>query len=228
MKINKEGYRAIAGSFIFHAAIAAGVLWLLIFFAAPLWPMWIVGTAMLVLFLLTVVFFRDPQREYLSDDGLVYSPADGKIVVIEEVVETEYLGEKRIQISVFMSITDVHKNWYPAGGRIVYCKYHPGRHLVAWDPKSSENNERMTVAVDTGREKIVFRQIAGYVARRIVSYAVPGTRVEQNTPCGFIKFGSRVDVFLPPDCEILVSPDQKVVGSVTPLARLTKLTVNKE
>jgi phosphatidylserine decarboxylase len=220
MKINKEGYWITVKSFFFHAALAAGALWLLKSCAGPLWPMWIIGTAMLVLFLLTVVFFRDPRREYLSDDGLVFAPADGRIVVIEEVVETEYLGEKRIQISVFMSITDVHKNWYPAGGEIVYRKHHQGKHLVAWHPTSSEHNERMTVAIDTGKGKIVFRQIAGYVARRIVSYAVEGRRVKQNTPCGFIKFGSRVDVFLPLDSEILVSPDQKVVGSITPLARL--------
>ncbi len=179
-----------------------------------------IGTAMLVLFLLTVFFFRNPRRQYLSDDGLVFSPADGKVVVIEEVTETEYLNERRIQVSVFMSITDVHKNWYPVGGAIVYCRHHHGEHMVAWHPKSSEQNERMTVAVDTGRHKILFRQIAGYVARRIVSYAKEGARAEQNTPCGFIKFGSRVDLFLPLDSEILVSPDQKVVGSQTPIARL--------
>lgn len=220
MKINKEGYWIIVKSFVFYAAIAGAVLALLKFCGGPLWPMWIVGTAMLVLFMLTVVFFRDPRRKYLSDDGLIFSPADGKIVVIEETVETEYLRDKRIQISVFMSITDVHKNWYPAGGRIVYHRHHPGKHLVAWSPKSSENNERTTVAIDTGREQVLFRQIAGYVARRIVSYGGEGMQVKQNTPCGFIKFGSRVDVFLPQGSEILVSPDQKVTGAVTPLAKL--------
>ncbi len=220
MKINKEGYWIIAGSLAFHGALTAGSVLLLRACSAPMWPMWIIGTAMLVLFLLTVVFFRDPRREYISDEGLVFAPADGRIVVVEEVLEGEYLDEKRIQVSVFMSITDVHKNWYPVGGQVVYRKYHPGLHLVAWHPKSSEKNERMTVAIDTGREKIMFRQIAGYVARRIVSYAAEGAQVRQNTPCGFIKFGSRVDVFLPVGCEILVAPEQKVVGGITPLARL--------
>ena len=167
------------------------------------------------------LFFREPtRREYRSDPDTVFSSADGKVVVIEEVFEGEYLKERCLQLSVFMSITNVHANWYPVGGEIVYRNNHLGRFFVAWHPKSSEENERTTTVVDTGHERILFRQIAGLVARRIVNYAKVGERAEQNAKYGFIKFGSRIDIFLPLDCEVLVGLGDRVRGGQTPLAKL--------
>lgn len=215
MKINKEGYKIILVAFCIFALLS-GVC----FVFTPLWFSVIISVASLVTFFFVLIFFREPARPRLTDDGIIYSPADGKVVVIEEVEETEYLGERRKQVSVFMSITNVHINWYPAGGKVEYFKHHPGRFMVAWHPKSSEENERTTIVVNTGKYKILFRQVAGYVARRIVSYAEVNAEVEQNQKCGFIKFGSRVDVFLPLNAEILVNMDDKVVGSQTPIARL--------
>ena len=157
-----------------------------------------------------------------TEVGAVFSPADGKIVALEEVDENEYFQGKRIVVSVFMSIWNVHINWFPVAGRIDYFRHHHGLFLVAWHPKSSEDNERTTTVVDMGGEKIMFRQIAGLVARRIVSYARVGHQVEQNTQCGFIKFGSRVDIFLPLDADIRVKLGDKVVGTQTLIARLNQ------
>ncbi len=132
-------------------------------------------------------------------------------------------GERRIQVSVFMSVTNVHQNWFPVGGRVTYFKHHHGRFMVAWHPKSSDDNEHTTTAVETPAHGVViFRQVAGMVARRIVSYARVGSEATQNTPCGFIKFGSRVDLYLPPDAEVLVGLGQKVTGGQTSIARLKK------
>lgn len=215
MKINREGYKIIVVTLLlFGAVCAACFLW------TPQWVAWLVTAVLLFNFAFVVSFFREPSRPLLKDDNIIYSPADGKVVVVEPVMVKEYLGEQRIQVSVFMSITNVHVNWYPVSGLVAYFKYHPGRFMVAWHPKSSEDNERTTTVVDTGRHKILFRQIAGLVARRIVSYAQVGQSVEQNTKCGFIKFGSRLDVMLPMDAEVLVKLGDKVTGSQTPLARL--------
>lgn len=177
----------------------------------------------LIMFFLVVQFFRVPKRELLIDESTVYCPADGKVVVIEETLETEYLNDKRIQVSIFMSPLNVHINWFPISGIVSYAKYHAGKYLVAWHPKSSTENERTTVAVQhkSGAE-ILFRQIAGAVARRIVCYAQEGERADQNSEFGFIKFGSRVDVFLPLDAEVKVKIDQKVIGTQTILAVLPK------
>lgn len=215
MKISREGYRIIA-------LTAAIVLFIgvLCFSLIPTWIATIITVILIVHFGLVVWFFRVPKRPYVADDNIVYSPADGKIVVIEEIKETEYLNQQVKQVSVFMSITNVHANWYPVGGTIEYFKHHHGRFLMAWNPKSSEENERTTIVVNTGQQKILFRQIAGFVARRIVSYVKTGTEVKQNEKCGFIKFGSRLDIMLPLDAEILVELDQKVTGSQTPIARL--------
>ncbi len=215
MRINKEGYNIILISICLLAALCAAFVMLL-----PAWLWWPLCILALAFQILIISFFREPKRPYVSDDSIVYAPADGTVVVIEEVVEKEYFGDKRLQVSVFMSVTNVHINWYPVSGTVDYFKYHPGEFLVAWHPKSSEKNERTTTVVDTGRHKILFRQIAGMVARRIVSYAKVGEKAVQNEKFGFIKFGSRIDLLLPPDAEILVGIGDKVTGSQTPVARL--------
>ena len=220
MTLNKEGYGivGIAGATTLLVMILLGaVVWR---FALPVVVLWIVGILLAAGVFVIALFFREPKRPRVADEGVVFAPADGKVVVIEEVEEREFLNENRIQVSVFMSLSNVHINWFPVGGRVVYRKYHPGDFMVAWHPKSSEENERMTTVVDTGERLILFRQIAGLIARRIVNYAQEGKTVEQNAKCGFIKFGSRVDLFLPTDAEVLVSLNQKVVGSQTPIARL--------
>jgi phosphatidylserine decarboxylase len=173
----------------------------------------------LVLLVLILQFFRNPKRDFSPDDKRVMAPVDGKVVVIEEVFEPEYYNDKRLQVSIFMSPLNVHVTRYPAGGKIVYSKYHPGKYLVAWHPKSSEENERTTVVIRTENfGDVLYRQIAGAMARRIVNYANEGDSVEQSADSGFIKFGSRVDVFLPADAKIHVTLDQKVKGGLTTIA----------
>lgn len=166
-------------------------------------------------------FFRKPTRHSVEHPTFIYAPADGKVVVIEETEETEYLRDKRIQVSIFMSPLNVHIQWFPISGLVSYFKYHPGKYLVAWHPKSSTDNERSTVCVkhDSGVE-ILFRQIAGALARRIITYAKQGDKAVQGEEFGFIKFGSRVDIFLPIGTKILVEKDQKVTGKQTILAEL--------
>ena len=170
-----------------------------------------------------VAFFREPRRVRIHDADLVFSPCDGRVVVTEVVMEEEHLKQEMLQISIFMSVTNVHMNWVPVAGEVEYYKYHPGRFLVAWHPKSSTENERTTTVVRmaTG-QAVLFRQIAGLVARRIVSYMKTGSSVEQNSVAGFIKFGSRVDVLVPKDSTVLVNIGDAVVGSQTPIARLHK------
>ena len=220
MKINKEGYKIIG-----LTGVVCFLLWALMYYlmsrhaeAGLLW----FGSILLVLFWFFIVaFFREPRRVKIHDAELVFAPCDGRVVVTEMVHEGEYLDREMLQISIFMSITNVHMNWVPVGGTVEYFKYHPGRFLVAWHPKSSTENERTTTVVRTpdGKE-VLFRQIAGLIARRIVSYMKVGSKVEQNSVCGFIKFGSRIDVFLPKDTELLVEIGDPVVGSQTPIARL--------
>ena len=173
-----------------------------------------------IFFLLIVQFFRSPDRTLEPDASTIFAPADGKVVVIEEVEEPEYFQGKRKQVSIFMSPLNVHVNWYPIGGEVQYVKYHPGEYLVAWHPKSSTLNERTTIVVkdEQGRE-VLIRQIAGAVARRIVYYSEEQQKVEQGGQLGFIKFGSRVDMYLPLDAEILVELEQAVSGSSTPIAK---------
>jgi phosphatidylserine decarboxylase len=174
-----------------------------------------------IIYGLFVQFFRNPVRTSPHDPNLVIAPADGTVVVIEDVVETEVLNEKRKQVSIFMSPLNVHVNRYPVAGKVSFAKHHPGEFRVAWDPKSSILNERTTMVVDTpAGQKILFRQIAGKLARRIVMYAKAGQQVKQGQECGFIKFGSRMDLFLPLDAEILVAIGQKPIGGETPIARL--------
>lgn len=175
-----------------------------------------------IFYLLVLQFFRNPERRIPQvDDQLIYAPADGKVVVIEATDEQEYFKDQRRQLSIFMSPLNVHVNRNPVSGKIDYSVYHPGKYLVAWHPKSSELNERTTVVYNTGQQKILMRQIAGAVARRIVNYLKQGQAVNQGEDMGFIKFGSRVDLFLPLDAEILVEIGQAVRGNETVLARLS-------
>jgi phosphatidylserine decarboxylase len=218
MKFHKEGNKIIATTIFSLAAI--NLISFYFFGSIGLIPSLFVS---LILLTLVMQFFRVPKRVVTTADDLVICPADGKVVVIEKTEETEYLKDKRIQVSIFMSPLNVHINWFPIGGVVSYFKYHAGKYLVAWHPKSSTENERTTVVVKhpNGTE-ILFRQIAGAVARRIVCYAKKDAPVHQSTEFGFIKFGSRVDVFLPLDAEIRVNLNEMVTGSVTVLAVLPK------
>ncbi|MBQ8745858.1 MAG: phosphatidylserine decarboxylase family protein [Rikenellaceae bacterium] len=220
MKINKEGLKIIATSGLIVAIVLAANCLMSIYGWLPMWATIAILVVALGLWGFIIRFFREPARPLLKDDQIVFSPCDGEVVVVEQTDENEYLGCKCLQISIFMSIYNVHVNWFPVAGEVEYFKYHPGKFLVAWHPKSSEENERTTTVVNTGKHKVLFRQIAGFVARRIVSYAEVGKRVEQNTKCGFIKFGSRVDLLLPLDCEPLVKIGDKVTGSISQIARL--------
>jgi len=174
---------------------------------------------LMVLLILILQFFRNPNRHFRLNESQVLSPVDGKVVVIEEVFEKEFFNEKRIQISVFMSPVNVHVTRYPVGGQVVFSKYHPGKFLVAWHPKSSEENERTTVVVNNKSfGNVLHRQIAGALAKRIVNYAEEGEEVTQASDSGFIKFGSRVDVFLPLNTKIDVTLNQIVKGGMTVIA----------
>jgi phosphatidylserine decarboxylase len=169
-------------------------------------------------FLFLVSFFRIPKRVITSGENQIICPADGKVVVIEEVTEQEYFKDNRIQVSIFMSPANVHVNRNPVSGEVVYNQYHPGKYLVAWDPKSSTDNERWTVVTRHSRGEILYKQIAGALARRICNYTPAGTKVVQGEEFGFIKFGSRVDVLLPVGTRIQVQLNQVVQGGVTVLA----------
>ena len=173
-----------------------------------------IGIVTIIILILILQFFRNPKRKAKINDNIIISPVDGKVVAIEKVYEKEYFKDERIQISIFMSPLNVHVTRYAAGGKIKFSKYHPGKYLVAWHPKSSEKNERTTVVIENNIfGEILYRQIAGAVARRIVNYAKVGDEVVQGTDAGFIKFGSRVDLFLPLDSKIKVELDQIVKGA---------------
>ena len=177
--------------------------------------------ALTSLLVFIIRFFRNPNRPLTIDQSTVISPADGKIVEIAETDEPEFFGDKRLKISIFMSPHNVHKNWYPISGTVRFFKHHPGKFLVAWHPKSSDLNERTTIVLENNREaKILVRQIAGAVAQRIKCYAENTKTVNQGDELGFIKFGSRVDLFLPLGTEILVTQNQKVKGCQTVIAKL--------
>lgn len=218
MKLHKEGYTIMAVTAIILILINLGIQYLL---PEGYWIPRIVLVISIFVFLLIVQFFRVPSRVVHKSDTQIVAPCDGKVVVIEEVVETEYFKGPRRQISIFMSPINVHINWNPVSGVIQYFKYHKGLYLVAWHPKSSTDNERTTVVIRTVEGvDILFRQIAGAAARRIRWYVKEGDKVEQSTEMGFIKFGSRVDIFLPLDAEIKVNLQDKTVGSITILAEL--------
>jgi phosphatidylserine decarboxylase len=217
MKIHKEGNQIILGAFIILAVIAALTA---IFISGLLILVYAILIACVGLFVFIVRFFRYPQRPISFGTENIICPADGKVVAIEEVEEKEYFKGKRIQVSVFMSPNNVHVNFFPIAGKVVYSKYHSGKYLVAWHPKSSEENERTTVVVQGEGERIVLmRQIAGAVARRIVCYAKEGQIAEQGGEMGFIKFGSRVDLFLPLGAIVDVKIGQKVTGRTTVIGR---------
>lgn len=222
MRINKEGYKIIGISGAFCV-----LLWWLFYHLVEsrsgISLLWVSALLLVLFWFFIVAFFREPRRVRIHDADLVFSPCDGRVVVTEVVSEEEYLHEPMMQISIFMSVTNVHMNWVPVGGEVEYFKYHPGRFLVAWHPKSSTENERTTTVVRMGDgRKMLFRQIAGLIARRIVSYMKVGEKVEQNSVSGFIKFGSRIDVLIPRNSELLVEIGDPVVGSQTPIARLRK------
>lgn len=219
MTIHKEGYATIL--------VSATTLTLLNFLADYLFSenypfiQLILLIVSLFLFFIVLQFFRSPTRKITINEKSILAPADGKIVVIEQTDEPEVLKEKRIQVSIFMSPINVHVNRYPVSGEVVFSKYHPGLYLVAWHPKSSTENERTTVVIQTSsRVKILMRQIAGALARRIVCYPQEGWMVRQGDEMGFIKFGSRVDLFLPLNSTIKVAINQKVKGGQTVIAEL--------
>jgi phosphatidylserine decarboxylase len=215
MNIHKEGHKILIGT----ASVLLVVNLLVKTFLPDFWEVSIVTSS--VLFLLVLQFFRNPRREIMvADNNLVYAPADGKVVVIEEAHEGEYFDDKRLQVSIFMSPTNVHVNRNPVSGTVNYFRYHPGKYLVAWHPKSSTENERTTLVIDNGEDEVLLRQIAGAMAKRIVAYVNEGDQVHQGKDFGFIKFGSRVDLFLPLDAKIEVQMGQKVKGNKTVIARL--------
>lgn len=217
MGIHKEGYRII-----FIAFIVLGVLSPLSgLIGMPLWLHYVIWAILALLFFWIIRFFRSPRRMLTPDDNLIMCPADGKVVAIEEVEEPEFFKDKRMQVSVFMSPNNVHVNWSPASGVIRYVKYHPGKYLVAWHPKSSTENERTSVVVENDHGiQILIRQIAGAMARRIVCYAREGSTIRQGDEIGFIKFGSRVDLFLPVDANVRVKIGDLVKGKQTAIADL--------
>lgn len=214
---HKEGYKIILISTII---VGIGII-LIENFIQIQWLNKLSSFALLMFYIVILQFFRNPKRNTKIDNTVIVSPVDGKVVAIEEVFEKEYFNEKRIQISIFMSPLNVHVTRYPIGGNVIFSKYHPGKFLVAWHPKSSEENERTTIVIknDTFGE-VLYRQIAGALARRIVNYANPEMKVVQGTDAGFIKFGSRVDVFLPLNSKIEVNLNDKVIGGEQVIARM--------
>ncbi|MBC3757362.1 phosphatidylserine decarboxylase family protein [Hyunsoonleella sp. SJ7] len=212
---HKEGHKII---FITLVIVVACFL-LVDQFIAINWLRTLILIALLVFLILILQFFRNPKRNTQANDNQVVSPVDGKVVVIEEVFEKEYFNDKRLQVSVFMSPLNVHVTRYPIGGKVLFSKYHPGKYLVAWHPKASEENERTTVVVENSTYgKVLYRQIAGALAKRIVNYAKADDKAQQGADSGFIKFGSRVDLFLPLDTKIKVELNQKVRGGESVIA----------
>jgi phosphatidylserine decarboxylase len=217
MTIHREGYPSIA-----IGAVAFAIINLISFYfisAHTSWLSTVILFLTLGLLLFLISFFRVPNRKLSTGDNLIICPADGKVVVIEEIVDQEYFKDKRLQVSIFMSPANVHQNRNPVSGEVVYNQYHKGEYLVAWHPKSSTENERHSVVVRHPHGELLLKQIAGALARRIVNYLHVGQKVEQSAEMGFIKFGSRVDILLPPGTPIEVQLNQVVQGGVTVLAK---------
>ncbi len=219
IKIHKEGKWIIA--FTLFVLLALNVI-IYLQFPRPLLAINIIGSAFLFVFV--TFFFRNPSRVVEIDDpSLIVAPADGTIVVVEPTEEHEYFGDKRLQISIFMSVFNVHANWYPVSGTVLKSVHHDGNHRVAYSPKASIDNERSTIVIETpGKTQVLVRQIAGALARRIVTYAKAGKTCHLNEHIGFIKFGSRVDLFLPLDAEIFVTIGESTTGNETIIARLNE------
>jgi phosphatidylserine decarboxylase len=214
---HKEGYKIILIS-MFIVVIS---LFTIDYFVSLQWLRTLLMVIILILFVLILQFFRNPKRYTIENLNQIIAPVDGKVVVIEAVFEKEYFKDKRRQVSIFMSPINVHVTRYPISGKILFSKYHPGKYLVAWHPKSSEENERTTIVVENSSVgKILYRQIAGALAKRIVNYAKADVDVKQGSDAGFIKFGSRVDLFLPLDMKVKVSLNQKAKGGTTVIAEL--------
>ncbi len=220
MTLHREGYLIMAVGLIILSAIQVGNYFLFTM-TGWTWLFLLLSLGALVMAYLIIQFFRVPSRVFSFTDNDILCPADGKVVVIEEVTESEYFKDRRIQVSIFMSPMNVHVNYNPISGLIKYVKYHPGLFLVAWHPKSSTDNERTTMVIEhsSGKE-VLFRQIAGAVARRICYYVQPGQIVKTGDEFGFIKFGSRVDVLLPLDCKINVKIGDTVKAKLTKLGEL--------
>lgn len=214
MKIHREGYIIILVS----SLICLGGIYLLMGNLKPIWLAQLISVGLLIFLGLVIQFFRNPERYTQANADHIIAPADGKVVVIEEIEESEFLKDKRVQISIFMSPLNVHVNRNPIGGNVKYAKYHPGKYLVAWHPKASTDNERTTIVIENHNGSVLFRQIAGAVARRIRYYVKEGDEVKQGKEMGFIKFGSRVDVICPPNVKINTKIGDKVRGGESVLA----------
>jgi len=214
---HKEGHKIILLTAIFLIAVNT----MTYLFVNTYWVKFSILAISIVIFLLILQFFRNPKRLIQMNNVEVLAPVDGKVVVIEEVFEKEYFKDKRLQVSIFMSPINVHVTRYPIGGTVKYSKYHPGKFLVAWHPKSSEENERTTVVVDNPTiGEVLYRQVAGALAKRIVNYAEEGQDVLQGSDSGFIKFGSRVDLYLPLNTNITVKLNDKVIGGKSVIANI--------
>lgn len=214
---HKEGYKII----LISTLIIGGLFIALEQLVTHFWLNKIIAFALLVIYILILQFFRNPKRKTILDEKTVVAPVDGKVVVIEEVFEKEYFNDKRLQVSIFMSPLNVHVTRYPISGKVQFSKYHPGKYLVAWHPKASEENERTTIVVKNNTfGEILYRQIAGALAKRIVNYAKEGDSAVQGEDAGFIKFGSRVDLFLPLNTKINVKLNQKVRGGEQVIAKV--------
>jgi len=207
---HREGYKIIISAFLLVSVLVISLDYFEIKFAL------IVKVFLIVILVLILQFFRNPKIKINSNENYILSPVDGKVVIIEEVYEPEFFKDKRLQVSIFMSPINVHVTRYPMSGNIIFSKYHPGAYLVAWHPKSSTKNERTTIVLENNNfGKVLYRQIAGAIARRIVNYAKVGDLAEQGKDAGFIKFGSRVDLFLPIDTKINVKLNENVKGGLT-------------
>ena len=216
MTVHKEGYPTIAWSVIIVVLINLLSFYLLSFDYPVLTAIIVIVTFGLLIFM--VSFFRVPRRQHTSSDSAIVAPADGRVVVIEEVQADEYFTDRRIQVSIFMSPLNVHVNRNPVSGEVAYSQYHKGKYLVAWHPKSSTENERHSVVYRKDGKEILVKQIAGALAKRIVNYLQPGQKVKQGEEMGFIKFGSRVDILLPLDAKVLVKIGDRPQGGVTTIA----------
>jgi phosphatidylserine decarboxylase len=216
MTIHKEGYKTIAVCAIIFAVVNL-VSFYALSFKMPVLS-WLIFFITLAFLLFIISFFRVPSRVPSVGEHYIVCPADGKVVVIEEITDTEYFHDRRLQVSIFMSPANVHRNVNPVSGNVVYSQYHKGKYLVAWNPKSSTENERHSVVIKNPKGSLLVKQIAGALAKRIINYLSTGEQVEQCAEMGFIKFGSRVDVLLPPGTVLKVALNQMVKGGVTVMA----------